>query len=292
VAVTSSREQHSAPSRPRWAWGTGGTQTGPAPATPAEVAPTPAAQPHDLELVGRAAGRPSWAWDAHPSGEPAAAPARPEAAAAHAETVPAAVEPEPASLAASAPGPSAPAPAAPLPRGRRAPAAAPPVPVFHSGRAPAPGRRVPVPAPPPVVDRGALRVQRVLVMGVLAIGWAISLSRPGAEVALPIVTLVLLAAALAPARSMTQAAGGRGPAPVSASGRSAASAESAAVRAGLLLDAALLVAASLCALAGAPVAAWTLGWAVVVLTLLEFTFEVSLGVVALGWLRGLGLVRG
>jgi Domain of unknown function (DUF4395) len=130
-----------------------------------------------------------------------------------------------------------------------------------------------------------LQVQQVLVMSVLVIGWAISLSRPGAELVLPALAVVLVAAALSPRLSLPRLLAMRAlPRRVRAGGPTVAG-EDAVTRVDLILDAALLAVASLSVLAGALAAAWTLAWVVIALTLLEFTFDVSAGGLLQSWRR-------
>jgi Domain of unknown function (DUF4395) len=122
-----------------------------------------------------------------------------------------------------------------------------------------------------------LQVQQVLVMAVLVIGWAIALSRPGAELVIPALALVLVAATLSPRLSLPRLLAERVVAPLTRGAQTGAAPDDAADRLDLLLDTGLLVAASLCVLAGAIAAAWTLAWVVIGLTLLEFTFDISAG---------------
>jgi hypothetical protein len=146
--------------------------------------------------------------------------------------------------------------------------------------------------PPPAVpaDPVAVRVQHLLVMAVLAGGWGLSLSRPGSAAVLPVVAAVLLAATVHPALSVPRLislgvlAAARRPRP------RLGAPDPTAHRLGRALAGVLLVAASLCAPVS-PVAAWTLGWVVVTLALLEFTFDVSVGAVIHTRLRRAGLLR-
>ena len=53
----------------------------------------------------------------------------------------------------------------------------------------------------------------------------------------------------------------------------------------------VLVLASLCGILGTPVAAWSIGWVVIVVSLVEFTFDVSLGVLVHSRLRRTRVLR-
>jgi hypothetical protein len=141
------------------------------------------------------------------------------------------------------------------------------------------------------VDRTAARVQRVLVMALLAGGWALSLSSPGFEVALPLVAAALLAATAHPALSVPRWISAR-VLPAARLARPWLTPEDPAPhRVGEAATGLVLVLASLCATAGAPVAAWTLGWAVIAVALVEFTFDVSVVVLVHSRLRRARLLR-
>jgi Domain of unknown function (DUF4395) len=307
VAAKDSTGQPPEPPRPRWAWGSGEAGATP-PAAPAGAEEAPAsaeAGPSNLELLGRLAGPSPATTEGLPDG-----PTSPSSLSS--------LTPEPA----SAPAPSTPGdgPAVSAPVDIPAPAAPPPPAVPSTGARPSwswgtgsppppplPAPLTPVPpagagagavslppaAPPastaapltPARAGGgtALQVQQVLVMSVLVVGWAVALSRPGAEVVLPVLAVVLAAAALAPRLSLPRLLATRLVAPLTQGVTTAAPGDAAATRLDLLLDTVLLAAASLCVLAGTPVAAWTLAWVVIGLTLLEFTFDISAGGLVLGW---------
>jgi hypothetical protein len=141
------------------------------------------------------------------------------------------------------------------------------------------------------VDRTAARVQRVLVMGLLAGGWALSLSSPGFEVALPLVAVALLAATAHPALSVPRWISARVLPATRLAGPWLSAEDPAPHRVGEAATGLVLVLASLCATVGAPVAAWTLGWAVIAVALVEFTFDVSVVVVVHARLRRARLLR-
>jgi hypothetical protein len=287
--------------RPVWSWGTNGAgseaQTAP-PEGDAGGSGTPTPEPETVELVGRAVDRPSWAWGGGPR-DAGTAPAAPDLAAPAAQ--PAAPPPEPAApllpagppawcwdaavvmevipeppqpwtwaavvagmeVVAPAPPPS---PVAPLPRsaapaaaagaasparwswgpsaGSTAPApAAPSAPAWRSTSA-----AVATAAPTPAATGARLPIAELLVVGVLVAGWALTFSTARAVVVLPVAALYLLVTA----------------------------ARSATARIDHAVEAVLLGAGFVLAIGGRLVAAWTLGWVVVFLTLLELA-GLSLG---------------
>ncbi|HEY2702195.1 MAG TPA: hypothetical protein VGL20_00750 [Candidatus Dormibacteraeota bacterium] len=280
--------------RPVWSWGTNGAEAGTRSAPPegeagARGAPTP--EPGTIELVGRAVERPSWAWgggqrdgEAAPAvAEPAPAAAEPAAASPPAgpppwcwdATVVMEVIPEPpapwswaavtAGMEVVAPAPpasplpplprsTAPAPpatgAAPAPRwtwgsnaGSTPAAAAPSAPPWRSASSPAAPTATPAPA-----AAGGPPIAALLVIAVLVTGWALTFSTARAVAVMPVMALYLLVIA----------------------------ARSAAARLDHGVEAALLGAGFLLAVGGRLVAAWTLGWLVVLLTALELA-GLSLG---------------
>jgi hypothetical protein len=216
--------------------------------------------------------RPRWAW-----GESSAAPQAPPPA----PSAPAAAPAEPQA--------AAPEPPAPEPRER---------PAWSWGGNPRAGllaralarARAGVAGITPV-DRTAARVQRVLVMAVLVGGWALSLSFPRFALALPVVAVVLLAATVHPALSLPRLISSRVLPATGLAGPWLTTEDPAPHRLGDAATGVVLVLASLCAILGAPVVAWTLGWAVIVASLVEFTFDVSLGVLIHSRLRRARVLR-
>jgi hypothetical protein len=285
--------------RPVWSWGTNGAGSEAQTASPeggagGRAAPTPEPEPGSVELVGRAVDRPSWAWGGGPR-DAGTAPAAPDLAAPAAQpaeppppTLPAGppawcwdaavvmeVIPEPpqpwtwAAVAAGmevAPPAPPPSPVAPLPRSTApaapAVAASPASPSWgpSAGSTPAPSppsapawRSTSAPvatgAPAPAAGPAArVPIAELLVVGVLIAGWALTFSTARAVVVLPVVALSLLVTA----------------------------ARSAIARIDHAVEAVLLGAGFLLAIGGRLVAAWTLGWVVVLLTLLELA-GLSLG---------------
>jgi hypothetical protein len=141
------------------------------------------------------------------------------------------------------------------------------------------------------VDRTAARIQRVLVMTVLVAGWALSLSFPRFTLALPLVAVVLLAATIHPSLSVPRLISARVLPATRLAGPWLTTEDPAPHRLGDAATGVVLVLASLCAILGAVVAAWSIGWAVIVVSLVEFTFDVSLGVLVHSRLRRTRVLR-
>ncbi len=294
--------------RPSWAWGDGSTAAPPpAAASPPAPAPVPsaAAPPDPPPAAGateEAGSRPpAWSWGAaaaapgpaaaDPSpapADPAPAPAAPPPAAAAEPPPPVSVDRPSWSWATALP--AAPAAAAP-PR-----AAAPPyVPQPAPGR-PGPLTRALARARTGVagvtpVDRTAARIQRVLVMALLAGGWALSLSSPAFALVLPLVAVALLAATAHPALSVPRRISAQVLPATRLAGPWLTTEDPAPHRLGEAATGLMLVLASFCAIVGAPVVAWTLAWAVITVALVEFTFDVSVVVVVHTRLRRARLLR-
>ncbi len=261
--------------RPSWAWGGDGASVTPPPAdaSPPEPAPAPAAAPPDppppvAEVAEAAPAQPpAWSWGpgapaatAPPAADPV--PAEPPPAAAAEPPPPVSVERPSWSWATAAPPYVAePAPVRPGPLSR----------ALARARAGVAGVTP--------VDRTAARIQRVLVMGLLAGGWALSLSSPAFELALPLVAVVLLAATAHPALSVPRRISAQVLPATRLAGPWLTAEDPAPHRLGEAATGLVLVLASLCAIVGAPVVAWTLAWAVITVALVEFTFDVSVVVV-------------
>lgn len=248
-------------------------------------------QSHHRESQGPP--RPAWAW-----GRPAEPPADLAAPEPEPEPRP---EPEPV-LAVATPEPEP----VPVPT----PVAAPPAPVAAASPLPEPPPYLGAPAPEPEgalarlvaatrggtagavpVDRTANRVERVLVMALLVGGWALGLSSPRFELALLLVAVLLLAASAHPALSLARLISARVLPAARIGGPWYTAEDPAPHRLGEAVAGGGLMVAALCAVLGAPVAAWAIGWAVITVTLIEFTFDVSLGALVHGRLRRGGLLR-
>jgi Na+/proline symporter len=141
------------------------------------------------------------------------------------------------------------------------------------------------------VDRTAVRIQRVLVMAVLVGGWALSLSFPRFILALPLMAVVLLAATVHPSLSLPRLISARLLPATRLAGPWLTTEDPAPHRLGDAVMGLVLVLASLCAILGAPFAAWAIGWAVIVVSLVEFTFDVSLGALVHSRLRRTRVLR-
>ena len=127
------------------------------------------------------------------------------------------------------------------------------------------------------VDRTAARIQRALVMVVLALGWAAARSHHRFDLVLPAIAVILLAAGVHPALSLPRLISGRLLPAVHLPGPSLSGEDPSPRRLGDVATGLLLIPASLLALLGDAPAGWALGWVVIVVALVEFTFDVSLG---------------
>lgn len=279
--------------RPSWAWGDGSTAAPPpAAASPPEPAPAPApaAAPPDpppaVRVTEEAPSRPpAWSWGAAaPAADPAPAPADPAPAPAAPSPAAAAEPPPPVSVERPSWSWATALPAAPRYVGQAAPGRPGPL-----TRALARARTGVAGVTP--VDRTAARIQRVLVMALLAGGWALSLSSPAFELVLPLVAVALLAATAHPALSVPRRISAQVLPATRLAGPWLTAEDPAPHRLGEAATGLVLVLASLCAIVGAPVVAWTLAWAVIAVALVEFTFDVSVVVVVHTRLRRARLLR-
>jgi hypothetical protein len=279
--------------RPVWSWGTNGAGSEAQTASPeggagGRATPAPEPEPESIELVGRPVDRPSWAWGGGPrdagtapdlpapAAQPAAPPPEPAApplpagppawcwdAAVVMEVIP--EPPQPWTWAAVAAGAEVvapappPSPVAPLPRSTAAAAAATAVSSARWSWGPSAGSTAAPAAPSapawrstpaavataapaaPAATAARVPIAALLVVGVLIAGWALTFSTARAVVVLPVVALYLLVTA----------------------------ARSATARIDHAVEAVLLGAGFVLAIGGRLVAAWTLGWVAVFLTLLE-----------------------
>ncbi|HEX3604305.1 MAG TPA: DUF4395 family protein [Candidatus Dormibacteraeota bacterium] len=127
------------------------------------------------------------------------------------------------------------------------------------------------------VDRTAARIQRVLVMAILGGGWGLSLSDRRFAAALPLAALALLVAAAQPALSLPRLISARVLTATGLAGPWYTAEDPAPHRLGEAAAGVVLAAASVLALAGVTAVAWGLAWAVVLVSLVEFTFDTPAG---------------
>ena len=139
-------------------------------------------------------------------------------------------------------------------------------------------------------DRSVLKVSQVILMAGLIAGYAVSLARPLASVALPVLALMMLHGAAVPARSLPRVLYLRVLRPRGWVKPRVVVEDPAPHRFAQLVGGIFLAAGSLLALAGLYTAAWTLGWIVIALAFLNFAFDICVGCIMYAQLVRLGLL--
>lgn len=138
-------------------------------------------------------------------------------------------------------------------------------------------------------DRSVLKVGQVILMTGLVVGWLAALARPAASVALPVFALMLIGGALSPAANLPRALYLRVLKPRGLVQPRVRVEDPAPHRFAQLVGGTFLVAASVVALAGNLIVAWTLGWIVVALAFLNFAFDICVGCIVYAQLVRVGL---
>ena len=139
-------------------------------------------------------------------------------------------------------------------------------------------------------DRSVLKVNQVILMAGLVAGYVVALARPLAAVALPLFALMMLHGAASPTRSLPRLLYLNVLKPRGLVRPRVVVEDPAPHRFAQLVGGIFLAAGSLLALAGASVAAWTLGWIVVALAFLNFAFDICVGCIMYAQLVRLGLL--
>lgn len=139
-------------------------------------------------------------------------------------------------------------------------------------------------------DRSVLKVTQVILMAGLIAGYLVSLARPLASVALPVFAVMMLHGAAAPPQSLPRQLYLRLLRPRGWVRPRVQVENPAPHRFAQLMGGVFLAAGSLLALAGAYVAAWTLGWIVIVLAFLNFAFDICVGCLMYAQLVRAGLL--
>lgn len=139
-------------------------------------------------------------------------------------------------------------------------------------------------------DRSVLKVNQVILMAGLLVGYLVSLARPLSSVALPLFALMMLHAAATPSQSLPRVLYLRVLKPRGLVRPRVAVEDPAPHRFAVLVGGVFLAAGSLLALAGLYVAAWTLGWIVVALAFLNFAFDVCVGCIMYAQLVRFGVL--
>jgi hypothetical protein len=139
-------------------------------------------------------------------------------------------------------------------------------------------------------DRSVLKVNQVLIMGGLIVGYAVSLARPLAAVALPVFALMMLHGAADPSHSLPRRLYLGVLKPRGLVKPRVMVEDPAPHRFAQLVGGVFLAVASLLALVGLQAAAWTLGWLVVALAFLNFAFDICVGCLMYAQLVRLGVL--
>jgi hypothetical protein len=139
-------------------------------------------------------------------------------------------------------------------------------------------------------DRSVLKISQVILMAGLLIGYGISLVRPLASIALPVLAVMMLHGAAVPSQSFPRQLYLRFLKPRGVVRPRVVVEDPAPHRFAQLVGGVFLAAGSLLALAGLDVAAWTLGWIVVALAFLNFAFDVCVGCIVYAQLVRVGVL--
>lgn len=126
-------------------------------------------------------------------------------------------------------------------------------------------------------DRSVLKVNQVILVTAVVAAWGVGLRQPLAAAALPALAIMMLAGAAWPATLPARALYLRLLRPLGLVRPRVVVEDPAPHRFAQLLGGVVLAVASLVALAGALLAAWTLAWLVVVLALLNLVGDVCVG---------------
>ncbi|HEY7927182.1 MAG TPA: DUF4395 domain-containing protein [Candidatus Dormibacteraeota bacterium] len=138
-------------------------------------------------------------------------------------------------------------------------------------------------------DRSALKVGQVILIGGLVVGWLVALAQPTAAVALPIFAVMLLGGALSQSTSLPRALYVGVLKPRGLVRPRVRVEDPAPHRFAQLVGGIFLVAASITAFAGHLTVAWTLGWIVIALALLNFALDICVGCIVYAQLVRVGL---
>lgn len=139
-------------------------------------------------------------------------------------------------------------------------------------------------------DRSVLKVNQVLLMTGLIAGWAVSLARPLASVALPLFALMMLHGATVPAQSLPRLLYLEVLKPRGWVRPRMQVEDPAPHRFAQLVGGIFLAVGSLFALGGLTTVAWTLGWLVVGLAFLNFAFDICVGCIMYAQLVRFGVL--
>jgi hypothetical protein len=139
-------------------------------------------------------------------------------------------------------------------------------------------------------DRSVLKVTQLILMAGLIVGYAVSLAKPLAAVALPVFALMMLHGAAVPSQSLPRLLYLNVLKPRGLVRPRVVVEDPAPHRFAQLVGGVFLAAGSVLAAAGLLTAAWTLGWIVVALAFLNFAFDICVGCIMYAQLVRIGLL--
>jgi hypothetical protein len=139
-------------------------------------------------------------------------------------------------------------------------------------------------------DRSVLKVNQVILMAGLITGYLVSLAKPAAAVALPLFAALMLHGAAVPAQSLPRVVYLSVLRPRGLVRPRVVVEDPAPHRFAQLVGGIFLLAASILALPGLDLAAWTLGWIVIALAFLNFAFDICVGCIMYAQLVRLGIL--
>jgi hypothetical protein len=139
-------------------------------------------------------------------------------------------------------------------------------------------------------DRSVLKVGQVILMAGLLIGYVVSLFRPLAWIALPVLAVMMLHGAAVPSQSLPRQLYLKVLKPRGLVRPRVLVEDPAPHRFAQLVGGVFLAAASLLAIPGLYVAAWTLGWIVIALAFLNFAFDICVGCIMYAQLVRVGVL--
>lgn len=139
-------------------------------------------------------------------------------------------------------------------------------------------------------DRSVLKVGQALLISGLLVAWVVALWQPLAAAALPLFSLMLLGSALSPAASLPRAVYAGYLKPRGLVRPRVRHEDPAPHRFAQLVGGMFLLAASVSAALDHLTVAWTLGWIVIALAVLNFGFDICVGCIVYAQLVRAGLV--
>jgi hypothetical protein len=139
-------------------------------------------------------------------------------------------------------------------------------------------------------DRSVLKVTQLILMAGLIVGYAVSLAKPLAAVALPVFALMMLHGAAVPSQSLPRLLYLNVLKPRGLVRPRVVVEDPAPHRFAQLVGGVFLAAGSVLAAAGLLTAAWTLGWIVVAMAFLNFAFDICVGCIMYAQLVRIGLL--